>query len=464
MLTRPGACLEDVVSTSDQERKNGSDDEAVLQLAQRLAPKVSDMDADGPVPFRKSGPGSFFIFLLFVAALMPSLGLAMIALSNPELKKSMWTETSQAAEMVAALPSILGGTNSGSQNSQTDQSSVSADVTMPQNALASTSRSRNLSTREQAVVDDVLAPPSGDIDKNELLGGETASLSPRFEAAEKGFQLGFDQAAEPEHDVGNTTALEGEPGSRAFQLTEAPRMLPVEIDAAGEDSAPSLGTTDANSVGVSKGDVDDREAELVLRPEELARVGSLMAHGHKMIDVGYFAGARAYFKRAVEAGSGEAALALGATYDPQFIKEIGAHGIEPEPEEARLWYSRARLLGAVGADAKLAALEVGAVSNVLPQVRQPPAPSEEQKTTSLINAGRSDLETPETWVQPAGAVNLRTGPSPDSEATQVIRSGTKLRVIADEESWFHVIDPDTGKTGWVYSKAVETTAAPDPKP
>lgn len=455
------------MSTSEQERKGSSDDEAVLHLAQRLAPNVSDMDADGPVPFRRSGPGSFFVLSLFLAALMPSLGLAMIAFSNPELKKSMSIETSQAAAMVAALPSMLRGTNGGSQKSQTNQSSVSADVTMPQDALASTSRSRNLLPREQAVVDDVLAPPSGDVDNNELLGVETASLSPRFQAAETGFQPGFALAAETEHDMGNTTALEGEPGSSAFQLNEAPRMLPVEID---EDSAPGLGTTAANPVAVSTSDVDDPEAELVLRPEESARVGSLMAHGHKMIDVGYFAGARAYFKRAVEAGSGEAALALGATYDPQFIKKIGAHGIEPEPEEARLWYSRAKLLGAVGADAKLAALDrepklkVGAVSNVLPQLRQPPGPSEEQKTTRLINAGRSDLEIPETWVQPAGAVNLRTGPSPGSEATQVIRSGTKLRVIADEESWFHVTDPDTGTTGWVYSKAVETTAAPDPKP
>jgi len=458
------------VSTSEEERKSSSDDEAVLQLAQRLAPKVSDMDADGPVPFRKSGPGSFFILSLFVAALMPSLGLAMIAFSNPELKKSMWAETSQAAEIVAALPAMLRGTHSGSQKSQFNQSSGSADVTMPQDALASTSRSRNLSTREQAVVDDVLAPSSDDVDDNELLGVETASLSPRFQAAVTGVQPGFAQAAEPEHDMGNTTALEGEPGSGAFQLNEAPLMLPIEIDAADEDSAPGLGTTAANPVAVSTSDVDDREAELVLRPEEFARVGSLMAHGHKMIDVGYFAGARAYFKRAVEAGSGEAALALGATYDPQFIKEIGAHGIVPEPEEARLWYNRAKLLGAVGADAKLAALDrepkpkVGAVSNIRPPMRQPPGPSEEQKTTSLINAGRSDLETPETWVQPAGAVNLRTGPSPGSEATQVIRSGTKLRVIADEESWFHVTDPDTGTTGWVYSKAVETTAAPDPKP
>lgn len=459
------------MSTNEQERKSNSDDEAVLQLAQRLAPKASDINSDGPVPSRKSGPGSLFILLLFVAALMPSLGLAMIVIRSPELKQSMWTETGQAAAMVSALPTMLRGTDSRPQKSQTKQGSVSADVATPPNTLASTSRSRSLSTPEQVVVDAVLAPPSGDVDMKELLGGETASLSPRSEAAETEFQPSFDQAAEPEHHIGNTTALEEELGSDAIQPNDAPGMLPVEINAADEDSEPSLETTDDNPVAVSTSDVDDPEAELVLRPEEFARVGSLMAHGHKMIDVGYFAGARAYFKRAVEAGSGEAALALGATYDPQFIKEIGAHGIEPEPDEARLWYNRAKLLGAVGVDAKLAALDrepklkAAPVSNALPQVRQPPTPSEEQGTSSLKNASRSDLETlTETWIQPTGAVNLRKEPSPGSEATQVIRSGTKLRVIANEESWFHVTDPETGIIGWVYSKAVETTAAPDPKP
>ena len=61
-----------------------------------------------------------------------------------------------------------------------------------------------------------------------------------------------------------------------------------------------------------------------------------------MIDVGYFAGARAYFKRAAEAGSGDAALLLGATFDREFIDKIGAHGIKPDPQEARGWYERAK--------------------------------------------------------------------------------------------------------------------------
>jgi hypothetical protein len=63
----------------------------------------------------------------------------------------------------------------------------------------------------------------------------------------------------------------------------------------------------------------DRKSDLIFRSEDSGRIADLIAHGQKMIDVGYLAGARAYFQRAAEAGSGDAALRLGATFDPEFI-------------------------------------------------------------------------------------------------------------------------------------------------
>ena len=101
----------------------------------------------------------------------------------------------------------------------------------------------------------------------------------------------------------------------------------------------------------------DPKSALILRADESSRVEDLIAHGQKMIDVGYFAGARAYFRRAAEAGSGEAALMLAATYDKEYIDKIGAHGIKADPNEARIWYERAKQLGVEGAEAKLAALK-----------------------------------------------------------------------------------------------------------
>ena len=65
----------------------------------------------------------------------------------------------------------------------------------------------------------------------------------------------------------------------------------------------------------------DPRSALILRSDESDRVADLIAHGQKMVDVGYLAGARAYFRRAAEAGSADAALALGDTYDPAFIDQ-----------------------------------------------------------------------------------------------------------------------------------------------
>jgi hypothetical protein len=100
----------------------------------------------------------------------------------------------------------------------------------------------------------------------------------------------------------------------------------------------------------------DATVGLIIRPEETARIAELLAHGRKMVEVGYVAGARGYFKRAAEAGSADAALAVGATYDPNFIEEIGAQGIRPDVEEARKWYVRAKALGSQAAEDQLGKL------------------------------------------------------------------------------------------------------------
>jgi TPR repeat protein len=72
-----------------------------------------------------------------------------------------------------------------------------------------------------------------------------------------------------------------------------------------------------------------------------------------MIDVGYLPGARGYFQRAAEAGSAEAAYALGTTYDPTFIHDTGAQGIKGDLAVARSWFERARELGSQAAQERL---------------------------------------------------------------------------------------------------------------
>ena len=135
----------------------------------------------------------------------------------------------------------------------------------------------------------------------------------------------------------------------------------LRIALVGADGSPIVGA--ATQLNVANPPIS--------RPEEKELIAGLIAHGQKMIDVGYLAGARGYFKRAAEAGSADAALALGATYDPNFISDIGVKGIKGDLAEARAWYERARELGSVSAQEKLEDLK-----HALPVAAEPvPAPN-----------------------------------------------------------------------------------------
>src|SRR5262245_43347098 len=151
---------------------------------------------------------------------------------------------------------------------------------------------------------------------------------------------------------------------------------------------------------------EDPRAALILRSDEGDRIEDLIKHGQKMVEVGYLAGARAYFKRAVEAGSGEAALLLGACYDPAFIEKIGAQGIKPDPREARNWYERAKQLGIADADAKLAELarEWPDTRNPLQEAQEGTAPPAAEEAGATGGAeGSADPATQDSG-RPAAVV------------------------------------------------------------
>ena len=67
----------------------------------------------------------------------------------------------------------------------------------------------------------------------------------------------------------------------------------------------------------------------------------MIKRGKDFLAQGNFASARLLFKRAADAGSAGAALALGSTYDPSVIKQLGAVSITPDIDAALKWYETA---------------------------------------------------------------------------------------------------------------------------
>jgi hypothetical protein len=98
-------------------------------------------------------------------------------------------------------------------------------------------------------------------------------------------------------------------------------------------------------------------ASLSLASDEIAM---LLKRGKDAFSTGDLAAARLLLRRAAEAGSAEAALALGATFDPLVIRRLGAIGAAPDAAQARQWYQKAVALGSTTASQPLAQLEAAA--------------------------------------------------------------------------------------------------------
>ena len=87
-----------------------------------------------------------------------------------------------------------------------------------------------------------------------------------------------------------------------------------------------------------------------LSPDELA---ALLKRGQRLAASGDIAAARLTLRPAAEAGNAQAALALGATYDPVVLHSLGIFGVTPDKAMARGWYEKAKEFGSAEAPRRL---------------------------------------------------------------------------------------------------------------
>jgi|GEM_PF-5325917 len=84
---------------------------------------------------------------------------------------------------------------------------------------------------------------------------------------------------------------------------------------------------------------------------------TLLRNGDKLLDIGDFTAARAFFSRARDLGDREASLRLGKTYDPVVFREKNVQGLKPDPTMALKYYLEARTAGIEDADTAINGLE-----------------------------------------------------------------------------------------------------------
>ena len=134
---------------------------------------------------------------------------------------------------------------------------------------------------------------------------------------------------------------------------------PIEMSAERTGISQTARSSEGESVAMLQGGVSGAQApssgkaNRALDPEEIKL---LTKQGEQFAAAGDLVTARILFQRAAEAGDATAAIALGATYDPNALAKLGVVGMVADVEKARSWYRKAESFGSPEASRRLNAL------------------------------------------------------------------------------------------------------------
>jgi hypothetical protein len=96
-----------------------------------------------------------------------------------------------------------------------------------------------------------------------------------------------------------------------------------------------------------------RQPMPVQRQSDSEEIAILVKRGKDFIGNGDPVGARVMLRRAAESKNAEAALMLGATYDPVVLRELKVYGVAADVAMARTWYEKAKEFGSEEAPRRL---------------------------------------------------------------------------------------------------------------
>jgi hypothetical protein len=130
-------------------------------------------------------------------------------------------------------------------------------------------------------------------------------------------------------------------------------LIPLAADSAAFGTVPDFLGAEAGKAGstIMPAEPDRGEARSKLpdRAEPQltsAQIKALLDRGDALVGDADIASARISYEQAAAAGDSEAALRLGATYDPSFLAQAELQNVRGEVTIAQYWYGRARDLKA----------------------------------------------------------------------------------------------------------------------
>ena len=81
---------------------------------------------------------------------------------------------------------------------------------------------------------------------------------------------------------------------------------------------------------------------IMIKPLDASTVSSYMKNGDLLLERGDVASARLFYKEAAYSGLVDAMVAVGKTYDPVVLAQLGVKGFYPDPIKAAEWYLKAK--------------------------------------------------------------------------------------------------------------------------
>jgi hypothetical protein len=128
-------------------------------------------------------------------------------------------------------------------------------------------------------------------------------------------------------------------GGSADAAQTAPSTDEIPASPAAESSVEASAATAGSS------EPPARPSAGVPQPPRLvlsaAEIGELLARGDGFLRMGDLASARLFYERAADAGNGQGAMRMGATFDPSFLGRAGSRSAQGDPVQARAWYRKA---------------------------------------------------------------------------------------------------------------------------
>jgi hypothetical protein len=232
-------------------------------------------------------------------------------------------------------------------------------VAVPQPTLMS-SATRSI-TMARLVIEDQQALTNEPLPLNIVLHGATGGEAVILTGLAEGTRLSAGEAVGgsgwrvPARALGDLVAY---PPASFVGVMDAAVELRAADDALLDTQGAKLKWIAKSTEGSSIRAAQPEQSEPVLpRPSIVQlspqRISNLVARGVEFLKDGNFAAARLMWRPAADAGHPEAALLLGATYDPVVLAELGVFGLRSDRSAARAWYERAVESGSTEASRRI---------------------------------------------------------------------------------------------------------------